>query len=159
MKGWQTLWAGGHDDCCQESCHPPLPPTHPEKQNLNEQNIANSQWAKCSTKISPRKKRRETPTDSSSKTESQWTKYCPRKSKLSMSKIFPPKNQGKEESWWTKCSQKISKQKKKTESHRLILKSRISMNKIYPEISPRKRRILRFPKTNLKEKDEDWTQL
>ena len=143
-------------------------------------------------KISPRKNRRETPTNS-------------------MSKIFPQKIQGKEESWWTKYSPqkylqgkieerlppthpekhnldeldiaqgnanyqwaknprkrriltnkifpKNIQEKKNTESHRLILKSRISMKKVYPKISPRKRRILRFPKKNLEEKEEDWTQL
>ena len=28
-----TLRAGWHNHCCQESCHPPLPPTHPARKS------------------------------------------------------------------------------------------------------------------------------
>ena len=29
----RTLRAGWHNHCCQESCHPPLPPTHPARKS------------------------------------------------------------------------------------------------------------------------------
>ena len=32
-KMQRTLRAGWHNHCCQESCHPPLPPTHPARKS------------------------------------------------------------------------------------------------------------------------------